>query len=79
MTVPGEHLTFAPSTPPPGESNTGDDIPHASPRNSKGWDGKLRVDKNPVVLSNPEAISDPEYSDEDNVLEGETIAADESQ
>lgn len=34
------------------------------PRNSKGWDGKLRVEKK-AVLANPEALSDPEYSDED--------------
>lgn len=31
-----------------------------------GWDGKLRLDKNKkAVLANPEALSDPEYSDED--------------
>lgn len=44
--------------------------------NSQGWDGKLRVPKNALV-SNPEALSDPEYSDDDNVLPGEEIAADE--
>ncbi|KAF7561943.1 hypothetical protein G7046_g2198 [Stylonectria norvegica] len=50
----------------------------ASPglRNSKGWDGKLRVPKS-AVLTNPEALSDPEYSDDSNVLEGEEIDADE--
>jgi hypothetical protein len=36
----------------------------SGPRDSKGWDGKLRVDKK-AVLANPEALSDPEYSDED--------------
>jgi len=35
-----------------------------TPRDSKGWDGKLRVDRRPV-LANPEALSDPDYSDED--------------
>jgi protein phosphatase 1 regulatory subunit 7 len=31
-----------------------------------GWDGKLRLDKNKkAVLANPEALSDPDYSDED--------------
>lgn len=30
-----------------------------------------------MVLSNPEAISDPEYSDDENVLPGEEISADE--
>ena len=44
--------------------------------NSKGWDGKLRVEKQ-VILSNPEALSDPEYSDSDDVLPGEKIEADE--
>ncbi|KHN96887.1 protein phosphatases PP1 regulatory subunit sds22 [Metarhizium album ARSEF 1941] len=45
-------------------------------RNSKGWDGKLRVPK-AALLSNPEALSDPEYSDDGNVLRGEEIRADE--
>jgi protein phosphatase 1 regulatory subunit 7 len=50
----------------------------ASPvmRNSKGWDGKLRVPKS-ASLANPEALSDPEYSDDENVLGGDEIAADE--
>lgn len=34
------------------------------PRDSKGWDGKLRVDKK-ATITNPEALSDPDYSDED--------------
>ena len=39
---------------------------NSSPMTSKksGWDGKLRVQKT-AVLANPEALSDPEYSDED--------------
>ena len=45
-------------------------------KGSKGWDGKLRVEKQ-VILSNPEALSDPEYSDSDDVLPGEHIEADE--
>lgn len=47
------------------------------PRSSSGWDGKLRVDKK-LELANPEALSDPDYSDEEQVLPGEEIAADES-
>ncbi|KAI0856984.1 hypothetical protein F4860DRAFT_373831 [Xylaria cubensis] len=43
---------------------------------SKGWDGKLRVDRS-ALIHNPEALSDPEYSDEDNVLPGEQIDPDE--
>ncbi|KAL3423459.1 Protein phosphatase 1 regulatory subunit SDS22 [Phlyctema vagabunda] len=52
----------------------------STPRSSSGWDGKLRVEKEKeknLVLANPEAISDPEYSDEEHVLPGETIDADE--
>lgn len=44
-------------------------------RNDKGWDGKLRVDR--AALANPEALSDPEYSDEENVMQGDAISADE--
>ncbi|KAG8533906.1 uncharacterized protein KY384_001647 [Bacidia gigantensis] len=36
----------------------------SGPRDSKGWDGKLRVEKQ-AVLANPEALSDPDYSGED--------------
>lgn len=57
-----------------------------SPRNSAGWDGKLRINQDDkmnqdgkmrVNLANPEAISDPEYSDEEHVNPGEQIDADE--
>ncbi|PQE18818.1 phosphatase 1 regulatory subunit SDS22 protein [Rutstroemia sp. NJR-2017a WRK4] len=47
-----------------------------TPRSSSGWDGKLRVEKK-LELANPEALSDPEYSDEENVVPGEVINADE--
>lgn len=33
-------------------------------KSSSGWDGKLRVEKS-AVLANPEALEDPDYSDED--------------
>ena len=48
----------------------GSDEPNSSPSKSStpqsksGWDGKLRVNKQ-AVIANPEALSDPEYSDED--------------
>ena len=58
-----------PSPRPEGESSPG-------LRNTKGWDGKLRVPKSALV-ANPEALSDPEYSDDENVMEGEKIDADE--
>jgi protein phosphatase 1 regulatory subunit 7 len=31
--------------------------------NSRGWDGKLRMTPRSATLANPEALSDPEYSD----------------
>ncbi|KAI1448575.1 protein phosphatases PP1 regulatory subunit sds22 [Annulohypoxylon stygium] len=45
-------------------------------RDSKGWDGKLRINRN-ALIENPEALSDPDYSDEDHVVPGEEISADE--
>jgi hypothetical protein len=56
------------------ETNGGEPSPGL--RNSKGWDGKLRLPRN-ALLSNPEALSDPEYSDDDNVVPGDEISADE--
>lgn len=62
----------------------GDDAPsprvdgESSPglRNSKGWDGKLRMPKS-ASMANPEALTDSDYSDEENVMKGEKIDADE--
>ncbi|KAI1360759.1 hypothetical protein F5Y08DRAFT_39080 [Xylaria arbuscula] len=45
-------------------------------RDSKGWDGKLRIDRS-ASIQNPETLSDPEYSDTENVLPGEEISADQ--
>ena len=45
------------------------------PRDSTGWDGKLRVEKK-AVLANLEALSDSDYSDE-NAPPVEQIEADE--
>jgi protein phosphatase 1 regulatory subunit 7 len=68
---PGHHIELADDSTirPDGEPSPG-------LRNSKGWDGKLRVPKNALV-ANPEALSDPEYSDDENVLPGEELPADE--
>ena len=41
-----------------------------------GWDGKLRVTDKQATLANPEALEDPDYSDEDAPPRDE-IAADE--
>jgi hypothetical protein len=60
----------------PGNGSNGGENPHQTPTDSTGWDGKLRIDRKPV-LQNPEAISDPEYSDEEHVIPGEQISADE--
>ena len=46
-----------------------------TPVNSKGWDGKLRVERKAVV-TNADVLSDPEYSDED-APPVEQISADE--
>jgi len=45
-------------------------------RNSQGWDGKLRMPPRNAILSNPEALSDPDYSDPD-APPAEQIEADE--
>jgi protein phosphatase 1 regulatory subunit 7 len=51
---------------------------NGTPRSSSGWDGKQRIEKEKKAeLVNPDAISDPEYSDEEHVLPGQTIEADE--
>lgn len=62
------------------EGNNGAEQPrsHSSPRSKSGWDGKLRVEKNKPVIINPEALSDPEYSDED-APPTELIEADEGE
>ena len=61
---------------PPEDDPNGGAKPHHPPKDSNGWDGKLRVDRKPA-LENPEAISDPEYSDEEHIIPGEEIGADE--
>jgi protein phosphatase 1 regulatory subunit 7 len=51
-------------------------VPSPGLRDSKGWDGKARVDRT-AIITNPEALSDPEYSDDENVVPGEELPADE--
>lgn len=51
------------SSPP--VNGTSNSVPKVtSPLDSSGWDGKARVERK-AVLANLEALSDPEYSDED--------------
>ncbi|KUJ08832.1 L domain-like protein [Mollisia scopiformis] len=68
-TTPPLHISIS------GSDAEGHETPK-TPRSSSGWDGKLRVEKK-LELANPEALSDPEYSDDENVVPGETIDADE--
>lgn len=58
----------------PTERHDGEQSPGIT--NDKGWDGKLRVPGR-ASLANLEALSDPEYSDDDNVVPGQQIEADE--
>lgn len=61
-------------------SHNEDNDEHDKPRDSKGWDGKLRVDKNVVVKypadPNAEPQSDAEES-EDEAFQPDEIQADE--
>lgn len=59
---------------------TGENDTEPSPvlTNGKGWDGKLRIPGR-VSLANPEALSDPEYSDDEHVVQGEEIQPDEGE
>jgi hypothetical protein len=54
-------MSADPAAPSPPKTNVSNDF---GPRDSRGWDGKLRVDRR-AVLTNPEALSDPDYSDGD--------------
>ncbi len=62
--------TDSPPKPPPA-------IRGSPLQDSKGWDGKMRVERRAVV-TNAEILSDPEYSDED-APPLEQINADEGQ
>lgn len=72
---PGRHIELVEDE---AHSERGDGNHSPALTDSKGWDGKLRVDRN-ALIQNPEALSDPEYSDEENVLPGEELAADEGE
>ena len=80
ITMPSEKETTPPHISIENNDQEGHGSPKANgmPRSSSGWDGKLRIEKEKKAeLVNPEAISDPEYSDEEQVLAGQTIEADE--
>ena len=65
----------APTKPPISTTTTTITTNNTGLQDSKGWDGKLRVDRRAVV-TNAEILSDPEYSDED-APPVEQIVADE--
>ncbi|KAJ9616811.1 protein phosphatase regulatory subunit Sds22 [Cladophialophora chaetospira] len=50
---------------PPADSTTQHSASSGPLTSSNGWDGKLRMPPRNAVLANPEALSDPEYSDPD--------------
>lgn len=71
MSASDEHVHLPDAAPNGGDASKS----RKSPRSSAGWDGKLRIDRRPVI-TNPEVLSDPEYSDED-APPREQIEADE--
>ncbi|ETI23939.1 hypothetical protein G647_05746 [Cladophialophora carrionii CBS 160.54] len=50
---------------PPADATKQNSSTAAPLTNSSGWDGKLRMPPRNAVLTNPEILSDPEYSDPD--------------
>jgi hypothetical protein len=66
------HAAFSEdATPPARESH--------QPTDSKGWDGKLRVDDSRAALLDPEAPSDDHSPSDDSVPPVIQIAADEGE
>ena len=57
------------------EAKDGPTANGSTPRNAQGWDGKLRVEKK-AVITNPEALTDPDYSN-DEAPSPEVIEADD--
>ena len=47
-------------------------------QDSKGWDGKARVERR-AIITNPHALSDGEHSDDEDAPPVEQIDADEGQ
>lgn len=74
--TPGRHIALV--TDDSKDNKIGENGSEPSPvlTNGKGWDGKLRIPGR-VSLANPEALSDPEYSDDENVVPGDEIQPDE--
>lgn len=76
-TTPPAELDPAARTTP---ATHGDDDEHDRPRDSKGWDGKLRVEKNVVVKYPTDPNAEPQSDAEESEDEGpapDEIQADE--
>lgn len=64
--LPARHLTTSQLT--TSHLSKRNRINKVNMKDRNGWDGKLRVDDQDnrrAVLANPEALEDPDYSDED--------------
>lgn len=74
--TPGRHIELVTDDSKDDKNGADGTEPSSALTNGKGWDGKLRIPGR-VSLANPEALSDPEYSDEENVVPGDEIQPDE--
>jgi protein phosphatase 1 regulatory subunit 7 len=68
-------MSDAAPTPQSNEQHPADETTETAMKDSSGWDGKLRVDRH-AVLTNPEAVEDPDHTD-DEAPPVEEIDADE--
>lgn len=62
--MPNNHPADATKPSSSSSSNDEDTRDTGKMKDSNGWDGKLRVDRHPVI-TNPEALEDPDYTDEE--------------
>lgn len=76
--TPGRHIELVTDDSKDDKKGENGTEPSSALTNGKGWDGKLRIPGR-VSLANPEALSDPEYSDEENVVPGDEIQPDEGE
>jgi len=70
-------MSDTPDAPNGAKDTNGTPSKSSTPHSKSGWDGKLRVNNSKqATLANPEALDDPDYSDED-APPVDQIAADE--
>ena len=59
-------MSDTPDAPNGAEDTNGTPFKSSTPHSKSGWDGKLRVNNSKqTTLANPEALYDPDYSDDD--------------